>query len=127
MNIQKDDDYTQISEPHSAELPMDEPLEEVKDHDSEHCSVEERDQVCHDQFQEAIKNAPIPSVQTSLKQPLLGGVCPLPNEEIPQSVGQIAQKMKQVRLGKNSKNYISENSDSDSMFQKINYSSSGWS
>ena len=43
MSIQKDDDYVQITEPHSADLPKDKPLDEVKDHDSEHCSEEARD------------------------------------------------------------------------------------
>jgi len=58
---------------------------------------------------------------------LLGGVCPLPNEEISKDVGKAAEKMKQVRRGTKSNSYMSENSDNDSMFQKLNYSSSGWS
>jgi hypothetical protein len=95
MNIQKDDDFIQMNR--SADIPSESPLEEVKDHDSEHCSEEARDQVCHNQFEEAIKKAPIPSVQASLKQPLLGGVCPLPSKEIPREFGEAALKMKQHR------------------------------
>jgi hypothetical protein len=43
MNYIKDDDY----KAHSEKLLQEEPLEEVNDHDSEHCSEEARDQVCH--------------------------------------------------------------------------------
>lgn len=63
MEFQKDDDYM----PHSAIVLQEEPLEEMKDHDSEHCSEEARDQVCHNQFEDATNNAPIPSIQEQLK------------------------------------------------------------
>ena len=48
-------------------VPNQKGLVDSDEHDSEHCSVEARDQVCHNQFEEATKKAPILSVNQSLK------------------------------------------------------------